>query len=199
VGRTKRRAAIARALAARHVADAAALRQGPGGQWLAHGLPGAIGLLCVAESGDAPFVPGLMTRASAEATQALAASTAPVGPLALAPYGGWAQHHAPLAALHAVQQVDADALAALLAAVRGGMEVEQALAQAWGAEYAAWMLGPPLASDLHADGTGERWRWSAGGWQSAGRAGGAWRLGDALWLDGWPAYERSPADNVQKE
>jgi len=199
VGRTKRRAAIARALAARHVADAAALRQGPGGQWLAHGLPGAIGLLCVAESGDAPFVQGLMTRASAEATQALAASTAPVGPLALAPYDGWAQHHAPLAALHAVQQLDADALAALLTAVRGGMEVEQALAQTWGAEYAAWMLGPPLASDLHADGTGERWRWSAGGWQSTGRAEGAWRLGDALWLDGWPAYERSPADNVQKE
>ncbi|ODU58716.1 MAG: hypothetical protein ABT02_13755 [Comamonadaceae bacterium SCN 68-20] len=199
VGRTKRRAAIARALAARHVADAAALRQGPGGQWLAHGLPGAIGLLCVAATDAAPAVQGLMTRASAEATQALAASTAPVGPLALAPYGGWAQHHAPLAALHAVQQLDADALAALLAAVHGGMEVEQALARTWGAEYAAWMLGPPLASDLHADGTGERWRWSAGGWQSAGRAGGAWRLGDALWLDGWPAYERSPADNVQKQ
>lgn len=199
VGRTKRRAAIARALAARHVADAAALRQGPGGQWLVHGLPGAIGLLCVAAADAAPAVQGLMTRASAEATQALAASTAPVGPLALAPYGGWAQHHAPLAALHAVQQLDADALAALLSAVRGGMAVEQALAQTWGAEYAAWMLGPPLASDLHADGTGERWRWNAGGWQSTGRAEGAWRLGDALWLDGWPAYERSPVDNNQKE
>ncbi len=199
VGRAKRRAAIARALAARQVADAAALRQGPGGQWLVHGLPSALGLLCVAESGDAPFVQGLMTRASADATQALAASTAPVGPLALAPYSGWAQHHAPLAALHAVQQVDADALAALLAAVRGGMAVEQALARTWGAEYAAWMLGPPLASDLHADGTGERWRWHAGGWQDAGHAEGAWRLGGALWLDGWPAYERSPADNLQKQ
>jgi hypothetical protein len=70
------------------------------------------------------------------------------------------------------------------------------------------MLGPPLASDLQArraDGrpAGQRWRWSAGGWQDAGQVADAWAYatrsagqGPVLWLDAWPSYERAPGDNL---
>lgn len=207
VGRTRRRADIAAALAARHVADAAALRQGQGAQWLADGVPGAIGLLCVADT-DAPRqVQAWMARSSAETTQALAGSTVPVGGLALAPFGSWTRHYAPLAALDTLRRMDAAGLAALLDEVRRDMSVSHVLVHRFGARKAAWMLGPPLASDLQdrgADGRpgGQRWRWAAGGWQDAGPVGGAWAYGAAhpgqevLWLDAWPSYERAPTDNL---
>jgi hypothetical protein len=212
VVRVRRRAAVAQALAARHVADAAALREGPGAQWLAQGLPGAIGLLCVAEAaagtGAASSVQAWMARASAHATQALAGSKAPVGGLALAPFDGWVRHYAPLAALDTVRRLDAQEIAALLADVRRSMSVSHALIHRFGARKAAWMLGPPLASDLQArraDGrpAGQRWRWSAGGWQDAGQVADAWAYatrsagqGPVLWLDAWPSYERAPGDNL---
>lgn len=200
-GRHARRADIAAALARRVVLDAADLRQGPGALWLSAGLPGAIGLLCVAEADGAAALQALLGRGAVRVTQDLAMAEVPVGPLAAALTDDWAAPYAPLAALAWTARQTPASLAALLTAVRAGQDVAGPLAAAVGAERAALFLGPPNAVDLHArDGaaSGERWRWEGGGWQPAGPAAAPWRVGDEaapLWLEDWPAYEREPGDN----
>lgn len=206
VGRHKRRADIARALAARAMADAAALRQGAGAAWLGEGLPGALGLLCMAEADGAAALQSVLNRASNEVTLALGASAEPVDALAQASTTGWARSYAPLAALYVAHQQSPAVLQALLAAVRAGQGVGDAAAHALGAEAAEHALGAPYASDTHrqADGTiaGQRWRWQGGGWQPAGAVQQGWAVGaadakgGALVLDAWPSYERSLSDNA---
>ncbi|MBW7902529.1 MAG: ABC transporter permease [Rhodocyclaceae bacterium] len=213
-GRLARRADIAAALARRAVADAADLREGHGAAWLSAGLPGAVGLLCVAESDGVGALQALLSRGAQRTTEALASADVPVGPLALARQGDWAADYAPLAALPWASRLEPETLRALFAAVRGAGSVRGPLAEAFGADETALWLGPPNAVDLHArDGrpAGERWTWRDGGWQPVAApphplalrvADGRLRrdaesaaAADALFLDDWPAYEREPKDN----
>lgn len=216
-GRLARRADIAAALVRRAVADAADLREGAGSAWLASGLPGAIGLLCVAENDGVAAMQALLERGAQRTTEALAGSEAPVGPLALAPPSAWPADYAPLAALNWASRLSSEEIQSLLLALRRQGEPASALRSvADTADVARW-LGPPLATDVRVGSTadrpgGERWRWHDGGWRgatglvqprrlqsSAGRLywdASAHPATPALYLDGWPAYERAPKDNL---
>ena len=215
-GRWVRRAAIATALARRVVLDAADLREAAGSLWISEGLPGALGLRCVAETDGPAALQALLARGAQRSTQALAGAEVPVGPLATALPTGWAPDYAPLAALGWTLQQPPAALQQMLAALRQADGVAAALTAQAGATTAALWLGPPRAVDLHAQGnraTGEQWVWSNGGWQqepgTPAMHGVRWidqRLqwqADAsegtlpvFWLHALPAYEREPRDNL---
>ncbi|THF58623.1 ABC transporter permease family protein [Pseudothauera rhizosphaerae] len=204
-GRQVRRVDIAAALARRAVLDAADLRQGSGALWLSAGLPGALGLLCVAEADGAAALQALLGRGAVRVTQDLAAAEVPVGPLSTALADGWAAQYAPLAALAWSARQTPASFAALLAAVRAGQDVAGPLGEAAGTDQAALFLGPPHAVDLHRrDGavSGERWQWRNGGWEGVDAAPVPWSVPAAaphsLLLDDWPAYEREPADNAER-
>lgn len=221
VGRWVRRAALATELARRVVRDGADLREGEGTMWLSEGLPGAIGLLCVADSDGPEALLALAARGADRVVGALAGSVTPVGPLKYAETDSWATDYAPLAALDWSARQSPDGIAALLRQVREEGNIGAALTARVGADAAASMLGPPNASDVRVAGApsgrrvaGERWQWRTGGWVSLpdpiaptiyGRENGALlpvplRASDRhpplLYLDGWPAYEREPADNL---
>lgn len=212
-GRLARRADIAAALARRSVADAADLREGAGSAWLASGLPGAIGLLCVAEEDGVAALQALLTRGAQRTTEALAGTETPVGPLSLAPRQAWPADYAPLAALNWAARLSPAEIQALLAQLRRQGDLVAALGSVAAADQVDRWLGPPLATDVRAAGTaGERWVWRDGGWQEAGSPVAARRLQSidgrlnwdappqasvpALYLDDWPAYEREPKDNL---
>lgn len=224
-GRWVRRAEIATAMARRVVQDAADLRQGAGASWLSEGLPGAIGLLCVGEADGIAALEALLSRGADRVTQALAGSKVPVGPLALARTGGWAADYAPLAALDWVANQHPAQLEELLKNLRGSGDITQVLTRLAGKPATDLFLGPPNASDIRVASqrtmlTGERWRWSAGDWLPAGSTPQPWRLhatdggleiargqdallsragsgqANAILLDAWPSYERSPLDNA---
>lgn len=216
-GRLARRADIAAALARRAVADAANLREGSGHLWLSEGLPGAIGLLCVAESGGSDgegALQALLARGADRTTSALASAENPVGSLAQTTHHDkWGPHYAPLAALNWVAGLQPADISRLLAAVHADGDVGAALAPTGIDVQAA--LGAPRATDLHARvgaPTGERWQWRNGGWQADpsttqprqwlvqhGRlqvVPAVHSAAQGLLLDNWPAYEREPKDNA---
>ena len=215
-GRLARRADIAAALTRRSICDAADLREGEGGLWLAEGLPGAMGLLCVAETGGAEALLALLSRGAQRATEALAGAETPVGQLALALRDEWGADYAPLAALNWTSRLESEDMQALLASVRSTGDIGSSLAAMFGGSAAESYLGLPKAVDLRVrDGSpaGERWQWQNGGWGPLdappvpcsiavenGRL--IWDCepatfsGSALVLDQWPAYEREPKDNM---
>jgi hypothetical protein len=223
VGRWVRRAEIAEALARRAVRDACDLREGEGSAWLNDGLPGAIGLLCVAEADGLEALTALLTRGADEVTQSLAASSVPVGPLRSARTDGWAADYAPLAVFGWVGRQNPRTLAALFEQVKKSGDVGTALAALTDPATADHMLGPPNASDIHVAAStsrprlsGERWQWRDGGWTAVSSAlaaelyhiekGRLLVLGqetsdsptstDLLYLDAWPSYEREAEDNL---
>ena len=112
----------------------------------------------------------------------------------------------------------------MIAGVRAGTRLADALAAAVGAGTAEVLLGPPASSDVlvaQAERTleiaGRRWLWRDGGWEPVSAAihvtqrfdddsGGRRRIGpvptsvdpDAPFtlIDAWPSFERTPTDNV---
>jgi hypothetical protein len=226
VGRWVRRAAMAKELARRIVRDAADLRQGEGAIWLNDGLPGAVGLLCVAETDGLEALGALLSKGADEVAQSLAASATPVGALKHAETDGWAVDYAPFAALDWMNRQRPEDIARFLKQVRESGDIGAVLAASVGVRMADHMLGTPNASDVRvlenvsrAMISGERWQWRDGGWVPVGSVSELWRYraGDerlvvdrgaaaapipldmetmiALYLDGWPSYERVPGDN----
>jgi hypothetical protein len=195
---------MGRAIALRHVADAGRLRQTRGAQWLASGLPGAIGLLCATEQEAPAAAQALLQRASAQATQALQAQADEVGAVAFAAFDGWVRDYAPLAALDSVRRLSTAQIQTLLAELGSGVRIQYALSAALGTPRATLALSMPLATDLRigAGGRleGERWRLQQGGWQRLTAFDKGWALAEsvdgALWLDTWPGYERDFTDNL---
>lgn len=217
-GRLARRADIAAALAARVISDAADLRQGPGGGWLGMGLPGALGLVCVAETDGTPALQALLARGAQQTTKALAEAETPVGPLDLAVGDAWVAKYAPLATLAWASRLSPENIARLSRTVRRDSDIAAALISLFGLDVAATHLGPPLAADLHVVGdqvTGVRWTWQAGGWQTLtdqpAPRGLQVQNGRLIWareqlpatatliLDDWSAYEREPKDNMAQQ
>ncbi|WP_031386391.1 ABC transporter permease family protein [Desulfonatronum thiodismutans] len=223
-GRWVRRAEIAAALARRVVRDAADLRQGEGAIWLNNGLPGAVGLLCVAETDGLEALGVLLSKGADQVAQAIAASATPVGPLRYAETDGWAVDYAPLAALDWTSRLTPGDIASLLRQARMGGDIGAALASLAGKHLADQMLGAPNASDVRVSVTGsrtlvsgERWQWENGGWIPADSLSEPWRYrakggrlvivptetndaldpaeSVALFLDAWSSYERAPKDN----
>jgi len=171
VGRWLRRADIARALARRQLVDMADLRNTSGSLWISEGAAGAIGLLCVADTDGLDALAKILVRHSEAATNALALSEVPVGPLADALSDSWVTDYAPLAALNWVAQQSPSALKELMAELKKQQELRRILIDHAGQPDADNMLGKPLASSLklvsdgsliHVDGT--RWEWRDGGW-----------------------------------
>lgn len=221
-GRLARRADIATALARRAVADTADLREGSGSIWLASGLPGAIGLLCVAQYDGVEALQALLTRGAQRTTEALAGSETPVGPLALTHRDAWAANYAPLAAMSWASRLSPADVRSMLQSLRQNGDLGAALAATADVESVGRWLGPPQAVDLRINIDqhntemgkigGERWIWRDGGWQPTGSQPQPRRLQSVenqlywdaappparptLYLDDWPAYEREPKDNL---
>ena len=112
----------------------------------------------------------------------------------------------------------------MVAGVRAGVALADALAEAVGADTAELLLGPPASSDVLVapaertlDIAGRRWLWRDGGWERVAAAIHVTqrfdddsrerrRLGpvpttaepDAPFtlIDVWPSFERTPSDNV---
>ena len=187
------------------------------------GLPGAIGLLCVAEADGLEALTALLSRGADQVTQALATSAVPIGALKHARTDGWAADYAPLAAFSWVSSQTPESLAALLKQVQKTGDISTALATLAGTATAQSMLGPPNASDIHAAGiasqpqlSGERWIWQDDGWTNTPALFDARRYRlendrlvarrdedkalptatDLLYLDAWPSYEREAEDNL---
>ena len=174
--RRQRRATIAAALAARATADGADLRKEPGEAWLRVGVPGWVGLECVRQEDGVDAWLALQARASDQVVAALGALDAPAIGVAAAGDAPWVQEYTPLATVGWVESVGQaaarDAVAGVIAAVRGGTPLADALAEAVGADTAEALLGPPASSDIliaQADRTleiaGQRWFWRDGGWE----------------------------------
>ncbi len=226
-GRWQRRATIAAALAARATADGANLRKEPGEDWLRVGVPGWVGLECVRQEDGVDAWLALQARASDQVVAALGALDAPAVGVAAAGAAPWVQEYTPLATVGWVESVGLaaarDAVAAVIAAVRGGAPLADALAEAVGAGTAEALLGPPASSDIliaQADRTleiaGERWLWRDGGWEPVSAAihvtqrfdddRDRRRVGPVpttvdpeapfTLIDAWPSFERTPTDNV---
>jgi len=179
VGRTKRRAAIAHALAASTLAQAADLRTQPGSRWLTEGLAGSVALSCVRERDGLDAFIAWMGRGSDHVAEQLGALDAPIVSLAEDGPAKWVAHYAPLSTLAWAQgRADAQVSARVqqvLDEIRAGRSVRKALARAVGEPDAQLLLGTPFASDMsvqhHADTPdtleirGERARWSHGDWE----------------------------------
>ena len=227
-GRWRRRATIAAALAARTLTDEADLRKEPGEDWLRVGVPGWVGLECVREEDGVDAWLALQARASDQVVEALGALDAPAVGVAAAGDVPWVREYTPLATVGWVESVGLDdagrAVGAVIAGVRAGTPLADALAEAVGADTAEALLGPPAASDVlvaQAARTleigGQRWRWQDGGWEPVAGAihvtqrfdddsGGRRRLGPVptsvdpgapfTLIDAWPSFERTPTDNV---
>ena len=226
-GRWQRRATVAAALAARAMANGADLRKEPGEDWLRVGVPGWVGLECVRREDGVDAWLALQARASDQVVAALGALDAPAVGVAAAGDAPWVQEYTPLATVGWAESVGlpaaGDAVAAVVAAVRAGAPLDDALAEAVGAGTAEALLGPPAASDVliaRAERTlevaGRRWLWRDGGWepladaihvtQRFDDAGRRRRIGPVpttvdseapfTLIDAWPSFERTPTDNV---
>ncbi|WP_373287358.1 ABC transporter permease [Alloalcanivorax dieselolei] len=209
VGRWRRQAHIATALARQHLVEAAELRRGPGAAWLSEGVAGAIGLLCVGDADGMNALRAVVERQAQDTTQRLANSDIPITSLRTAPGQGWVSLYAPLASLDWTARQSASDLTALLADIRQQGDVDQALAARLGSDTTQHLLGPPLAFGPD----GERWHWREGGWQPlttparyqslirhdgriVSKPGPADEPG--LLLDRWPAYPRFPQHHDNK-
>jgi hypothetical protein len=222
-GRWLRRSAIAKAMVQRVLRDGSDLREGEGALWLEAGLPGAMGIWCVAETDGMEAFSALLSHGSDQVARRLAGSTVPVTTLKLAlKEGGWAEDYAPLAALDWTGRQTAQSLASLMEDLKKDTPLAVLKAHA-GAEMAAAMLGEPRSADIRVTGgeetpqlIGEHWLWERGGWVSVeaplrvlgyamepGRVmgekdtpGGNPGKTSTFYLDAWPSYERVPADNL---
>ena len=227
-GRWQRRATIAAALAASEMADGADLRKEPGEDWLRVGVPGWVGLECVRRADGADAWLALQARASDQVVEALGALDAPAVGVAAAGDALWVQEYTPLATVGWVESVGltgaSAAVDAVVAGVRAGAPLADALAGAVGAETAEALLGPPAASDVLVEQAereleiaGRRWLWRDGGWEPLAAAihvtqrfdddsGERRRIGPVpatvapgapfTLIDAWPSFERTPTDNV---
>jgi len=167
-GRQIRRADIAAAIARRQIRDRADLHDGPAAAWLDHGLPGALGLLCVAERDGLDALSTLLTRGADRINEALATVEEPVTRIDTATSDGWVKDYLPLAVLAWVSQQSPHSLNALFDNVRQQQDVTAALIEHLGSEQAEHWLGAPRAVDLHVSQhaiTGDHWQWREGGWQ----------------------------------
>ena len=176
-GRWRRRATIAAALAASELAGGADLRREPGEDWLRVGVPGWIGLECVRQADGADAWLALQARASDQVVEALGALDAPAAGVASAGDALWVREYTPLATVGWVESVGLaaalDAVGAVVAGVRAGQRLTDALAEAVGPGAAEALLGPPASSDVlvapAAERTleiaGQRWLWRDGGWE----------------------------------
>ena len=140
----------------------------------------------------------------------------------------WVRHYAPLATGGWVETTGPDdaarAAGRVIADVRGGAALADAISETIGADTAAGLLGPPASSDVLVAPaervlgiSGRRWRWRDGGWAPVAESihvtqrfeddrGDRRRIGpvpttvepDAPFtlIDAWPSFERTPADNV---
>ncbi len=206
--------------------DGADLRKEPGADWLRVGVAGWVGLECVRQRDDGDAWLALLARASDRVVGALGALDAPAVSVADNGDAPWMRQYTPLATAGWGEAVGPDAAARavdrVVAGVRAGTPLADALAQAVGADAAAALLGPPASSDVMVARTGrtldvggQRWRWRDGGWEPLSVPvrvtqrygdGGRRLIGpvpttvepDAPFtlLDAWPSFERSPADNV---
>lgn len=205
--RPTRLVALARALAARQLADGSQLREARGAQWLVHGLPGAVALLCAGSALPAETSARLLQQVSDLAASSMTRATADdaLGAVAWARFDDWVRHYAPLSALDVMRRVTAAQVQGLMQALRDGVKVQYALADVLGAQRTAQVLGMPLATDTALDSAGalhgRHWRWQAAQWKPVGDSGRHWRFpGDgsstALILDAWPGFERHFSDNL---
>ena len=227
-GRWNRRATIAAAIGAAHVARGAALSREPGAEWLRVGVPGWVGLECVRREDGADAWLTLLTRGSHHVVEAFGALDAPVVSVAVAGNATWVQEYTPLATVGWVETLGpagaASVVRAVVADVRAGTRLAEALADAAGEEAAEALLGAPASSDVlvvqaerELDVAGRRWRWRDGGWAAVAESihvtqrfeddgGHRRRIGpvpttvdpDAPFtlIDAWPSFERTPDDNV---
>ena len=225
--RWRRRATIAAALAARETADGADLRKEPGEDWLRVGVPGWVGLECVRQEDGVDAWLALQARASDQVVEALGALDAPAVGVAAAGDVPWVQEYTPLATVGWAESVGLTAAAAVdavIAGIRAGAPLADALAEAVGAGVAGELLGPPASSDVlveqaerNLEIAGRRWIWRDGGWEPLAAtihvtqrfdddSGERRRIGpvpatvepDAPFtlIDAWPSFERTPTDNV---
>jgi hypothetical protein len=177
-GRSKRRAALAEALAARWLADRADLRAEPGARWLVDGVAAWVGLECVRQANGIDAWLALLARRSDRVADAFGSLDAPVSGLAGDGAAEWVSAYAPMETLAWAQTVgpsEALRVATQVAdIVRSGNTVRDALARAVGPSMAELLLGLPSASDVTVamvDGSelearGKRFRWEKSGWQS---------------------------------
>lgn len=227
-GHWRRRATLAAALAARQLADDAGLRKEPGEDWLRVGVPGWIGMECVRREDGQDAWLALHARVSGQVIEAFGALDAPAISVEAAGEVPWIRHYTPLATAAWVESIGpAEAVAAIdevIAAVRAGEELPEALAAAAGEDDARALLGPPASSDVlvaesgrTVEIEGQRWLWRDGGWEpltvpihvtqryedgsdERHRIGPVPTAADPqapfTIIDAWPSFERSPSDNV---
>ncbi|WP_402718059.1 hypothetical protein [Janthinobacterium rivuli] len=223
-GRALRRADIAAAMARQHFIAQTGLRGADGALWLTQGMGGAIGLLCAGDAGGVSALSALLLRGADAATQSLAASAIPVGAAPEAVANGWLKDYAPLALLAWAAARTPQEIDALLAQVKSGGSVPDAVRHVDAAQAEA-LLGAPRAVDLRLRGARiaavQAWRWRDGGWREETPAQTrahpvrvTWRDGvlafDApgevlsdggapwLMLDAVPGFERAPKDNLHQ-
>jgi hypothetical protein len=225
VGRTKRRAAIARALASAALARAADLRTEPGSRWLTTGVAGAVALACVQQFDGTDDWLVWMGRKSEHVAEALGALDASIVGLAEDGPARWVEEYAPLATWawwRAQSEPSAAAVVrAIVERVRARVSVREALLASLGEAPNARLLGAPSASDVAVVSRGAelvvqgtRSRWERGGWHAAPEpvrvtqqfGDGASRSaplpfhsnadGRFTVFDAEPSFERSPLDNV---
>jgi len=215
-GRWVRRADIAAAIARRQIHDKTDLHNGPAAAWFSHGLPGALGLVCVAERDGLDALSTLLTRGADRINEALATVEEPVTRIETATRDGWVKDYLPLAALTWAAQQTPETLNALFDNLRQQQNVTAALIGHLGPELAEHWLAAPRAVDLHASAdaiTSEHWQWRDGGWQPVPSASNVqqWWMDDngqltitpatnrpipgSLYLNAAPGYEREPGDN----
>lgn len=176
-GRTKRRAAIAQALAAASLATRADLRVERGSRFLTSGLAGFVGLACVRDVDGVEAWLRLLTRNSDLVAEKLGALDAPLVSLADDGPAEWVEAYAPLAVLSWSQSVPPEVARAsvdlIVEQVRAGASIEDALTSSLGARTTAQLLSVPTASDIRVATDGpqfgavqaERSRWADGGWK----------------------------------
>lgn len=200
---TARRVNIAHAMAQRHIADTADLRETQGAQWLVHGLSGAIALLCSAEYDTPSQTQYLLQQMAQQTSSSLDTHAESLGAIAYAAFNGWVRDYTPLAALDVARRLHPPQITALLQELNNGMRVQYALANALGVQRTAMLLSMPLATDLqiaeNGQSQGDRWRWQAGGWKRVGSVERHWQWPSsmqALRLDAWPGYERDFNNNL---
>jgi hypothetical protein len=215
-GRLSRRAAIGRVIAGATIAEAAALRQGDGAQWLLQGVPGAIGLLCVGDVDGVASLASLLARESEKAALTMTGSRVPLGRVGDAQMRGWVGAYTPLASLSWAASQSPATLRSLVAQANVSKSVAQALARTNGPVEAAMLLGAPMATELAAGqpAKAKSWRWISGAWQPTppptsrvllvnGPGGLHVRKSNektephgSFVLDARPFMERTPADNL---
>jgi hypothetical protein len=226
-GRVLRRAKLATVIVRNWLVEASALRASPGARWLTEGVAGWVGLECIRLLDGSDAWLRALGRQSDGVIEALGALDAPVMSLADDAGAAWVSAYGPLSVMGWAQQAGHDdavrAIDGVVAWVRSGMAVPEALERVLGADTARRLLGPPFSSEvtvaaLNAEQLsirGERFSWQAGGWQQVASGDVLQRFDDNsipasvtrvpatvlgsepfAAFDVWPSFERSPLDNT---